>query len=670
MRYWSCFRMCLLAGLILFIPTGCVTGPSLQVPENLPPIVRSIHHFKLNAGTAGLRDTGVYLDDGDLFSILACGNMDYCPRGNCGYHHVTPLLGWPLIARVGEKTSRYFHPYVGRGIGGVMRSRSAGNLYVGYKSGDLDSDGSPVNRSFYSDDTGAFRLEIILWDDEDYEQIADFYATLDTKNPENKVVANARKLAEMMREMQRASARATKAVEETKNEINALKKESAPLFSGIQAEVTAPAEPHMADKAKAEKIAQLEKRLEGLLAELERLDEMKKQFEDEKKKSAELARQLEEQERKEQELMVRLKEGAKAPPVIVIASPEDGSTVEVNFIQVNGVAEDDQGIRRIEIYINGKSHRGEDKRGITIRGDDKNSRLDFQERIPLREGENTIKVVATDADGLFAEKLFRVQCVERRKNIWAVVVGIDKYPNTRQLRYAVSDARAFFDHLVNFNRIPPENVLLLLNEDATLTKLRSALGTHLKKSAGPEDMVIIFFAGHGATEKDSMSPDGDGLEKYLLPCDADPRDLYATALPMGEITRIFNRIQAERLVFIADACYSGASGGRSIGAGSLRANISDAFLDRIAAGKGRVILSASGANEVSEENHQLRHGIFTYYLLQGLRGDADVDQDGVITVDEAFAYVSLEVPRATGQEQHPVKKGTVEGRLILSVLAE
>jgi hypothetical protein len=61
-----------------------------------------------------------------------------------------------------------------------------------------------------------------------------------------------------------------------------------------------------------------------------------------------------------------------------------------------------------------------------------------------------------------------------------------------------------------------------------------------------------------------MSPDGDGLEKYLLPYEANPNDLYASALPMREVAYIFNRIRSERLVFVADACYSGASGGRTV----------------------------------------------------------------------------------------------------------
>lgn len=230
------------------------------------------------------------------------------------------------------------------------------------------------------------------------------------------------------------------------------------------------------------------------------------------------------------------------------------------------------------------------------------------------------------------------------------------------------DAKAFCRHLVDINKIPAENIILLIDKSASLAKLRSVLGTHLKNKAGKDDMVIIYFAGHGATEKNVTGPDGDGLKKYLLPHDVNPKDLYATALPMGEISRIFQRIQSERLIFIADSCHSGASGGSTISLTDTRANISDDFLDRVATGKGKIILTASGANEVSAEKEELGHGVFTYFLLDGLKGKADTDKDGLITVDEAYQYVSKCVPDATNQTQHPVKKGAVEGQLVLSIM--
>ena len=79
-------------------------------------------------------------------------------------------------------------------------------------------------------------------------------------------------------------------------------------------------------------------------------------------------------------------------------------------------------------------------------------------------------------------------------------------------------------------------------------------------------------------------------------------------------------------------------------------------------------MTASGANEVSAEDEKLQHGVFTFYLLEGLAGAADADKDGLVTVDEVYRHVSTHVPRATGQEQHPVIKGTVEGRLVLGII--
>jgi len=418
---------------------------------------------------------------------------------------------------------------------------------------------------------------------------------------------------------------------------------------------------------KEEKVAALEAKLAKLMESLTQLEEMKKQIEEQSKKSDLLARDLAEKEEREKMLLTKLEDSSKAAPLVLLASPREDSTVEVNFVQLSGVVEDEKGLKQLEFYINGTPLAKGSERGIRVAAEANTKRLEFRERVTLAKGVNRLKIRAVDTDGLITEKTVTVQYIERLKNIWAVVIGIDNYPNIRQLKYAVNDARMFYDHLVNRNRIPPENVVLLLNQDATLTKIRSVLGTDLKNKSGKDDMVVIYFAGHGATERDTQSPDGDGLEKYLLPFDADLKDLYATALPMEELSRIFNRIWAERLVFIADACYSGASGGRTIEMNGMRASISEAFIDRIAGGKGRVIMTASGANEVSAEKDELQHGVFTYFLIEGLKGKADADRDGMVTVDEAYNYVSQHVPAATSQEQHPVKKGTVEGRLVLGI---
>ncbi|MBI1994005.1 MAG: caspase family protein [Deltaproteobacteria bacterium] len=161
----------------------------------------------------------------------------------------------------------------------------------------------------------------------------------------------------------------------------------------------------------------------------------------------------------------------------------------------------------------------------------------------------------------------------------------------------------------------------------------------------------------------------DGFSKYLVPTDAEPDDLYSTALPMDELQTIFARLEAQRVVVFLDACYSGAAGGRTFASKKTRsAHVDDLFLERATSSKGRAIITASRPSEVSIELPDLGHGIFTYYLLQGLKGAADLNRDGIVSLQELYEYVERQVSqksRAVGGNQHPVMKGELEGVLPL-----
>ncbi len=615
------------AALMLLLILGCATEPVVKMPASPPSGVKAYKDFTLWAGSPGMKRTGVHLDKRDVYTILASGKMDHCSRGGCTNRDVRPEHGWPLVSRVGN--GKIFSTLPPGDSGVTLTALEAGELFFGYRGAELLPSGEPKRSDFYMDDTGSYSITIITWARDDYQAIAAFLRDLKQKEPQNKAVNAALVQAERISKIQLAAHEASKEIEQTKKEIQHLKaapssppeehekdETKRPLAEPAVKIETEPASlPAAATAGKEQDIAKLEAKLAKLTEQLTQLDTMKKEFEDERKRSEALARELEQKEKTEQSLIMRLKDTSKVPPVIVIASPAEGSTVEIDRIHVSGVAEDEQGLARLEIDHNGRRVvvREEALAPARTKGSAP-TRFDFRESLRLDTGENRITVRAVDVQGLSAEKALTVRYTERRKNLWAVVVGINRYSKVRPLKYAVNDARVFYNHLVEANQIPRENVTLLLDQDATLTRIRSALGTHLKNKAGQGDMVVIFFAGHGATEKDVMSPDGDGLEKYLLPYDADPKDLYATALPMGEISKILTRIQAERLVFIADSCYSGASGGRTIDVSGIRATISDAFLDRVASGKGRVIITASGANEVSAEIHQAHRLIKSFRL--------------------------------------------------------
>lgn len=613
--------------LLWVLVAACYSSPVMKATDTLPPIVKEYKHLNISPWKKDMVDTGIYLEKGDFFTVLA---DDSSKRGTL----------WVQIEHI-YNLSEYFSP-----------APISGKLYVGQPT--------------FSSRQASTGIDIIVWREKNWDQISGFLQNIKAKAKDNNEIEKTWSIAKRYKELDFAIQNTSKEIENRKSEIQQMRnelKEEAGILPSILKEKAAPAE-----RDKEEKLEILEARLAELLETLSQLDEMKRKLATQREKTTQLSKELEEKKAREKELTRRLEDDARTPPVIVIVYPSDQSKVEISVINLSGVIEDNQGITRIEIFINGKPFEAKSERGIRVSGDQGTRRLDLQEKIQLERGINKIKIRAADKNGLTAERILTVHYAESRKNVWAVVIGINEYTKIQKLKYAVNDAMLFHDYLINRNKIPAENVTLLLNREASLKNLRSALGTHLKSRAAQDDMVIIFFAGHGATEKDSTSPDGDGLEKYLLPYDADPQDLFATALPMEDVSNIFKRIRSDRLVFIADSCYSGASGGRTVGISGIRANISDGFLNRISSGKGRVVISASGANEVSVENDDLRQGLFTYHLIEGLNGKADYDQDGSITVDEVYRYVSEQVPAATGKEQNPVLKGTVEGRLVLGVI--
>jgi hypothetical protein len=650
-----------------FLVTACSSSNlKLKKDEPLPDIVKTHKAFFLPAKHVGMFNTGVYLEDADLFTIMATGIIDMWPAGPI--HKYKPEDGWPVMARVG-KDGYAIQPIPRGASSGTRKNFSAGELYMGYRTGKVDSYGKPLNPEYYRDDIGGFTVDVIVWKEEDYVRIYEFLEQMYGRDPQNKAIADALRYTEIYKRIQLARAQAAQEVDETKKLIEELKEQKEPVQKDDQAEASIKSEVSSTENSTAkESMTDLQTKLKELMAKVSELDEMKKQLEAERKKTEQLSQALEEKEEREKDLLSRISAGEKAAPVIVVASPIDGLKTESRNIQLTGVTEDDTGIRRLNISLNNKEVFPKDGRGIQVKALELPLQYHFNERIRLDDGLNIITIRSVDADGLVTEKAVSITRIELRRNIWALVVGINEYQNVRKLKYAVNDARAFYNLLVDQNRIPEENVILLTNQQANLRNLRRAMGTQLKKRAGKEDMVIIFFAGHGATEKDVTSPDGDGLEKYLLPVDAELDDIYTSAIPMREISHIFRRIKSERIIFIADSCYSGASGGRTINVSGIRSSLSDAFLDRISGGKGTVIITASGANEVSMESDEFKHGIFTYFLLEGLKGKADVDDDGLITVDELYRYVSDHVARASSQEQHPVKKGSVEGRFVVGVV--
>lgn len=346
--------------------------------------------------------------------------------------------------------------------------------------------------------------------------------------------------------------------------------------------------------------------------------------------------------------------------ILIIALATDNNEIASVQVSVNGAQQTSQTTTRAE-------------RAVPVRA-----------QVTLSPGENVIEVTAIDKAGnasqmvrtvtrtlaAVAEAVAPVKHGER----WAVIIGVGKYENSGipTLKFAEKDATSLYDFLVTKGGFKKENVQILTDstqQKPTLINIKRSLGEWLARRAGKDDTVVVYYAGHGAPEVDAAGMEADGLSKYLVPRDADPESLFTTGFPMDDIQRVFARLQAERVVFLVDTCFSGATGGRTFSKQLTRSgHLSTQFLDRLAHSRGRVIITAAGPNELALELPDLGHGVFTYYLLKGMEGEADRDKDGIVTVSELYEYLENKVSehaRKSGGRQRPIMKGEVEGTMPL-----
>ncbi|MEW6619502.1 MAG: caspase family protein [bacterium] len=232
------------------------------------------------------------------------------------------------------------------------------------------------------------------------------------------------------------------------------------------------------------------------------------------------------------------------------------------------------------------------------------------------------------------------------KSAYALIVGIGQYsdPRIRKLDFTHADAQAFCDLLLNPQHVGflKENVKLLLDEQATLFNIKNAITGWLYKYTGSESTVIIFFAGHGGVESDKEDTEKDGIAKYLLPWDTNPDDLFASALSNTDFHRLLSTIKAQRLIIFLDACYAGGVAQR----GSRDLGIVENPCERLAQGEGRLVISAAKPNQRSWEDPTIGHGIFTHHLLEALKGKADMDNDGYVSIWEVYKYLEREVSQS------------------------
>ncbi|HEX5721102.1 MAG TPA: caspase family protein [Thermoanaerobaculia bacterium] len=246
---------------------------------------------------------------------------------------------------------------------------------------------------------------------------------------------------------------------------------------------------------------------------------------------------------------------------------------------------------------------------------------------------------------------------------FAVVIGISGYTSLPRLPLAVLNdavdvARTLWDpHLCGYRA---DRVRLLLEGEATADGIRSALDW-LSESCGTGDTALLYFSGHGWRRGE-----GQGSEWYLAGFDAERESLPNGMLPGTELTARLAKVRAGRLAAALDCCYAaGAATLKGGGTAPSRPGLTEADYERLAQGRGRMILASSRPDETSLVLEGDRNSLFTGCLLRGLAGEAGDGEE--IRVLDLFRFVSGEVPVRSGNRQHPILKGEMENDFPLAL---
>lgn len=280
---------------------------------------------------------------------------------------------------------------------------------------------------------------------------------------------------------------------------------------------------------------------------------------------------------------------------------------------------------------------------------------------------------------------------------FAVVIGVSKYQyndiGLGNLNYADDDADALYEWLTKTGSFNPQDILYMTNESAVLSAVRDSLNRFLSR-ATENDLVLFFLAGHGTP--DPFNP----RELYYLLYDSKIADLKNTGFPMAELKQIIDtNLRSKRAIFFLDTCHSAGVSGKKVvplprrqnsasGSSEGARDLTDTDFDerilervevkndvsaaatRLFGSDGRAVLTSSDINEASRESRHWGggHGVFTWALLEGLRGGADANSDKVITSAELFNFVRQKVRAETKEKQNPRLFSNLRNELEITIL--
>ncbi len=370
----------------------------------------------------------------------------------------------------------------------------------------------------------------------------------------------------------------------------------------------------------------------ALAAETRKAAEEAAKYKSEAQALAEVRRKLEEdlalreQARKASRISLQ---ASVSPPdatgevLITIKTGADTSSLQLNGEEMGGRADGIYNIRKV-------ARVGQDTI-FTILGRDINGNTDTK----------TLKVARQVAETKFAFPRLNAANVkaQAKRDAVAIIIGIADYANLPRAEYANEDAREFFNYANRGLGIAPDNIKMLIDADATQLDILRTFRAWLPQRVKPTTDVYVFYSGHGL-------PSADGKGLYLLPVTTDRDFVDKTAVLQSEINAALQAVKPQSVTIFLDSCYSGlaktgetlVADARPVALMSTQNTFPSDF----------TVISAAQHDQMANTSPELQHGIFSYFLMRGMEGEADENRDGRITVGEMYAYLKDQVARQAG----------------------
>ncbi len=303
------------------------------------------------------------------------------------------------------------------------------------------------------------------------------------------------------------------------------------------------------------------------------------------------------------------------------------TNADISSLKVNG---EEQGGKSDGNYIIKKVARVGQDTNYVITAVDTNGNTDSTTITVARQ---TVSPSSNQSASLKPENIKRAPA----RDAVAIIIGIQNYKRVPKADYADNDAKEFYEYAIRGLGIKPENIKLLVDEDADEVNIVKAFENWLPLQVNKNKTdVYVFYSGHGL-------PSSDGKSLYFLPHGVDKELLSRTAVGQTEVVSALVASKPKSVTMFIDACYSGQTrGGETLLASAKPIALKT---DTNVFPSNFTVITASANDQISSSSPELKHGIFSFYLMKGMEGDADGNKDGKITAGEMQEYLSDKVSR-------------------------